>query len=217
MKKSIFLILSLLSFLVLANTSNAQDAKASTILDNVQKKYFSLKSSKMSFNVGMTNAQGKNLGKKSGTILLKGAKYRINMTGETIINDGKANYLYNKSYNEVQITNANDIGKDFLGIFVSLDKELLNKYTLNYEGIKTLNGIQCDLVKLTPKSSTTYKYITLFVDLKQSIIRGATFVEKNGNVYNISSSNFSPNANIADAEFVFNEGRYPGVEIIDLR
>ena len=41
--------------------------------------------------------------------------------------------------------------------------------------------------------------------------------EKNGNRYTYSTSALTPNTNIADAMFVFDAKKYPGVEVVDLR
>ncbi|MFN3667517.1 MAG: LolA family protein, partial [Sediminibacterium sp.] len=59
--------------------------------------------------------------------------------------------------------------------------------------------------------------VYLLVDKAQKSIYSAKILEKNGNVYTYTVSNFNGKAVIPDAQFVFDKKKYPGVEEIDLR
>jgi outer membrane lipoprotein-sorting protein len=42
-------------------------------------------------------------------------------------------------------------------------------------------------------------------------------LEKDGKKYSIVVNSFTPNTNIDDKQFVFDQKKYPGVEVIDNR
>jgi hypothetical protein len=42
-------------------------------------------------------------------------------------------------------------------------------------------------------------------------------MEKSGNKYTYTVGSLNGNANVTDAQFVFNKAKYPGVEVVDLR
>src|SRR5688500_14186861 len=80
------------------------DADAKKILDAVSAKFKSFKTVTAKFNLKIENAAGKVQGSKSGTVNMKGTKYRIGITGQDIYFDGSNVYTYDKGSNEVQIT-----------------------------------------------------------------------------------------------------------------
>ena len=86
------------------------DPKAKTVLEGVTKKVNSLKSLKASFTINLTGGSAKG-GKvndtKKGTIVLKGQKYHVTLSGQEIISDNKTIWTYNKDAKEVQISNFN--------------------------------------------------------------------------------------------------------------
>ena len=87
-------------------------------------------------------------------------------------------------------------------------------YKLN--GVATLNGKKMKEVELTPVDKTKpFFKVLLYVD--KSAINTTKIFEKNGSRYTYSTSSFKPNVVIADATFVFDAKKYPGVEVIDLR
>jgi hypothetical protein len=59
--------------------------------------------------------------------------------------------------------------------------------------------------------------VLLYVDKASSVISSAKLFEKTGNRFNYAVSGMTPNAAITDAQFVFDSGKYPGVEVVDLR
>ncbi|HMK04319.1 MAG TPA: hypothetical protein VK489_09015, partial [Ferruginibacter sp.] len=64
------------------------DPDAKKILDAVSAKFKSFKSVQSKFNLKIENSSSKILGSKTGTVYMKGTKYRINVTGQEIFCDG---------------------------------------------------------------------------------------------------------------------------------
>src|SRR5436189_6268801 len=75
--------------------SNDPDAKK--VLDAVSAKFKTFKSVQSSFSLKIENSSGKTLGVKTGTVFMKGTKYRVSITGQEIFCDGSNISTYDKS------------------------------------------------------------------------------------------------------------------------
>jgi outer membrane lipoprotein-sorting protein len=195
----------------------ASDPEAKKILDAVSAKFKTFKAVQAKFALSIENATGKALGNKSGSLSMKGSKYRISITGQEIFCDGSNVSTYDKSANEVTITKidptANTITpqKLFTNFY---DKDFL--YKLNGEA--TIKGKKLQEIELTPidKSKPFFK-VLLYVDKAANTISSAKLFEKSGNKYTYTVSNLNGKAAVADAQFVFDAKQYPGAEVVDLR
>jgi outer membrane lipoprotein-sorting protein len=218
-------ITCLLLLTVGLNVANAQpkpgmgnsDPDAKKILDAVSAKYKTFKAVQAKFSLSIENAAGKMMGSKTGTVFMKSAKYRISVTGQEIFCDGTNVSTYDKSANEVTITKIDPTVNTITPqkIFTNFyDKDFL--YKLN--GEKTVKGKTVQEIELTPidKSKVFFK-VLLYVDKAGKTVNGAKLFEKSGNKYTYTVSNLNGNANVSDAQFVFDEKKYPGAEVVDLR
>ena len=187
------------------------DPAAKKILDAVSAKFKTFKTVQGKFSLKVENAAGKILGTKTGTVFMKGTKYRISVTGQEIFSDGSNIWTLDKASKEVTISkidpSANSLTpqKLFTNFY---DKDFL--YKLNGT-TKAINEIE-----LTPIDKTKpFFKILLYVD-KNSISTTKLF-EKTGNKYTYSTTSLTPNGNVPDATFVYDAKKYPGVELVDLR
>ncbi len=195
--------------------SNDPDAKK--VLDAVSAKFKTFKAVSAKFSLSIENSSGKVMANKSGSVQMKGTKYRISVTGQEIFCDGSNVSTYDKSANEVTITkvdptaNAITPQKIFTNFY---DKDFL--YKLNDDKVEKGKTIQ--EIELTPvdKAKTFFK-VLLFVDKTTNTITGAKLFEKAGNRYTYKVSNLNGKANISDSQFVFDAKKYPGAEVVDLR
>ncbi|MEO6489343.1 MAG: outer membrane lipoprotein carrier protein LolA [Ferruginibacter sp.] len=214
---------SLILMLILITGVNAQapagmgnsDPEAKKVLDGVSAKFKTYKSVQAKFNLKIDNASGKSLGNKTGTVYMKGTRYRISVTGQEIYCDGNNIWTYDKASKEVTINkidpSANSITpqKLFTNFY---DKDFL--YKLN--GSVPVNGKPMQEVELTPIDKTKAFHKVLLYVYKAAINTTKVF-EKTGNRYTYSVSNMKTNVNIPDPTFVFDAKLYPGVEVVDLR
>ena len=88
--------------LVAAQTSS--DPAAKVILDAVSAKFKTFKTVQAGFTYKVENANGKALSTKTGTILMKGTKYRVSFSGQEIFCNGTTIWNYDKAANEVTIS-----------------------------------------------------------------------------------------------------------------
>jgi len=193
----------------------SSDPEAKKVLDAVSAKFKNYKSVQAKFLLKIENASGKNLGTKTGTVYMKGTKYRISVTGQEIYCDGTNIWTYDKAAKEVTINkidpSANSITpqKLFTNFY---DKDFL--YKLN--GNVTIGGKSMQEVELTPIDKTkAFHKVLVYVD--KSVINTTKVFEKTGNRYTYSVNNMTTNVNISDATFNFDAKMYPGVEVVDLR
>jgi outer membrane lipoprotein carrier protein len=189
------------------------DPAAKKVLDAVSAKFKTFKSVTAKFALKMENGAGKSLGSKAGTVYMKGTKYRMSVTGQEVFCDGSNVWTYDKASNEVTISKL-DLTNNTITpqkLFTNFyDKDFL--YKLNGE----VKGVQ--EVELTPidKSKAFHKVLVNINKLSQTITSGKVF-EKTGNRITYSIANMNTSTVVPDAQFIFDQKKYPGVEVVDLR
>jgi chaperone LolA len=214
--KKIYLLLSLFSVTILA-TAQAGDPAAKAILDGVSAKFKTYSSVQATFSYKVENAAGKALSTKTGSIMMKGTKYKVLFSGQEIFCNGTTIWNYDKAANEVTISNL-DASSGLITpqkLFTNFyDKDF--KYLLNGEkrvGTKTLQEIE-----LTPiDKSKPFHKVYVQVDKAAKTIYSTKVLENAGNRYIYTVTTFKTNAALSDALFTFDKSKYPGVEVVDLR
>ena len=96
MMKKIYLFVTLLTtgLMAFAQTGTNNDPDAKKVLDAVSAKFKTFKSVKAGFTYKVENAAGKTLSTKTGTILMKGTKYKVGFGDQQIYCDGKTVWRY---------------------------------------------------------------------------------------------------------------------------
>lgn len=193
------------------------DPEAKKILDAVSARFKTFKSVQSNFSLKIENSAGKSMGTKTGSVFMKGTRYRVNVTGQEIYSDGVNVSTYDKGANELTITkidpSANSITpqKIFTNFY---DKDFLYKYN----GEVKLAGKPVQEIELTPLDKTRpFFKVLVHIDKKSQTIVSTTVFEKAGNRYTYGVSKINTKANVSDDLFVFDAKKYPGVEVIDLR
>ncbi|MFN8251459.1 MAG: outer membrane lipoprotein carrier protein LolA [Ferruginibacter sp.] len=189
------------------------DPAAKKVLDAVSAKFKSFKNVTAKFSLKMENGAGKSVGNKAGTVYMKGTKYRISVTGQEIFCDGSNVWTFDKASNEVTITKLDPTNNTITPqkLFTNFyDKDFL--YKLNSDAGGTQE------VELTPidKSKAFHKVLVSINKASQTISSTKVF-EKTGNRFTYAVSSMNTTGAVADAQFVFDAKKYPGVEVVDLR
>ena len=215
MKKVYFSVLLLISTLV--TLAQASDPAAKAILDAVSAKFKTFTTVQATFSYKVENASGKALSTKTGTIQMKGTKYRVLFSGQEIFCNGTTIWNYDKAANEVTI-NKLDASSGMITpqkLFTNFyDKDF--RYILNGEkklGTKTLQEIE-----MTPlDKSKPFHKVYLQVDKAAKTIYSTRVLENAGNRYSYTVTSMKTNQKLEDSKFVFDKTKYPGVEEVDLR
>jgi outer membrane lipoprotein-sorting protein len=222
MKKLIFSLFALASFNLLSAQTPApaekNDPQAKKVLDKIRKKYEAYKTVEAAFTLTIeVPAQTKEVQK--GTISQEGAKFRLDMSDQTIVSDGVTTWAYQKKANELQITNAdpND-ANSFL-----TPKDLLRRYQKGdflyaitdktTEGSKILTQIE-----FKPKDrNSEYAKIRVAIDEKAGAIQSIKAFAKDGSRYTFAITRLSPNKTLPADQYTFNQQQYKGIRVEDLR
>ncbi|MNK12581.1 lipoprotein chaperone [compost metagenome] len=216
MKKIVLLLIATLGYIHVVNAQT--DAKAKAILSDVSKKYRSYAVAKADFTLIIDNQQAKAKDTQQGTIYVKANanKYKVSMTTQDMISDGKTLWTYLKEEKEVQVTNVtnSDDALNPAKIFTIYEKGFKYLYT----GDKKVGAKVYQMIDLTPTDiSKSYFKIRLTIDKAAKQIASALILEKNGNKYTYTVKSFLANAKVPESTFTFDAKKYPGVEVVDLR
>lgn len=216
MMKKIGLLMFVLGFTL---SSYAQtDAKAKAILAEVSKKYRLYDVVKADFTFTVDNQQAKVKEIQQGTLYAKASanKYKVAMTNQDLISDGKSQWTFLKDDKEVQLTNV-DNSDDVINpakIFTLYEKG----YKYLYTGDSKVGGKVYQMIDLSPiDTKKSFFKIRLSIDKVAKQISNVLIFDKNGSKYTYSIKSFVPNVKVPESTFAFDAKKYPGVEVVDLR
>ena len=211
------------SFLFAQQPKEVVDTKAKGILDEVAAKTKTYTSIKAEFSSvtekQVTNAASKVTDTQSGTLELKGTKYKLSFKGQTIFCDSKTQWTYIKESNEVQVNDAPDPNAtdniNPVNIFTLYEKG----YKYKYDKEEVVAGAKMDIINLYPTNpdKKSYHTIKLTIDKVKKQITSVKILNKNGTINTITVKNFVTNSEMPEAMFTFNKADYKGVEVVDLR
>ena len=197
MKKIILMLVCVLSVQILC----AQTAKQ--ILDKTAATVNAAKGATANFVM-----KGK-YGDAAGTIAIKGNKFMADTKQAKIWYDGKTQWTYMESTQEVNVSTPTEAQQQTMNPY-----RFINLYNMGYSMIKkdVANGYEVYLKATDSKRTITEMYITVnknFIptNVRMKTVKGWT---------DIVISNFK-RASLSDKTFRFNAKDYPHAEVIDLR
>lgn len=208
---------SVLMFLVVASSTiiaQDQDPKAKAILDDVSKTTKAYKTITTEYTLTVLNKEKKQTDKQSGKIQVKGNKFRLEITGSTIVCDGKTVWTYSKDANEVSIKNYEPSGDDAMDptkIFTMYEKGYKYKYDKE-EGKLTIINLYPS-VKPEKKKFHTIK---LYVDKAKKQVKKLTMLMKDGGTQTYELKSMTPNLELSDNLFIF-DTKACKCEVVDER
>lgn len=192
-----------------------KDDKAATLLEEVSTKTKTYKSIKADFTYTMDNKSARIHESKTGTLLVSGEKYKINVAGQEVFCDGKTVWTYIGESNEVQI-NDMDTRKDAI-----TPTNILTSYNTNYQSRIIQDSDASDpsleAVELIPFTPGNYEKVIVIIDKKLKQIKSFKIFDKSGNVFTYKVTRFQPDVPVKSTDFTFNESDYDNVEVIDMR
>lgn len=214
MKNIISFSLILIFTLTLTHAQD-KDLKAQNILKEATDLARTYKSIQISFTYTMENKEASIKDSYSGTLLMQGDRYRVDVGGQRVISDGKTIWTYIKDADEVQIHDADDSGE------AMVPSKLLTTYSDDFkaklirEDIE--NGKKNWVIDLTPSTGKSFFKVRLTIDQTKKQVTSFAIFEKNGSTFTYKIKEFKTNVTLDPNTFVFNKKDYPGVDIIDMR
>ncbi len=168
------------------------------------------KNVEMVFNYQIS-PDGKTLGEsEKGHAWLQGEAYKIEMTDQQTISDGKTIWSYLIDDEEVMVSNASEgIDNTPLKLLTSLDES----YVATLSGIDAKGIATIELAN--PKGQ--YKRVTMKVDTKKTELKSADIYLEDGNKFIIKVEEMKYDQKLDDKFFTFEEAKHPEVDVIDMR
>lgn len=218
--KKIYATLALVSLIATSfaqSNATKNDPAATAILSAVSEKFKTFKTVQATFTYKVEDAKGKIVSTKTGTVMMKGTKYRVSFGGQEIFSDGKTVWNYDKSAKEVTISNL-----DASNGMITPQKLFTNFYDKDFysllNGEKKIGSRTIQEIEMTPTDkSKSFHKVYVQVDKNAKTIYSTRVLENGGNKYSYTVSSMKTNAALADNLFMFDKAKYPGVEEVDLR
>lgn len=202
------LLLSLVSFA-------QNDKKAEDLLKKIVDKMAAYKNFKAELSYTMVNKEMDINEKKTGFIYVQGDKYRIEMEGQIIISDSKTIWTYIVDSEEVMISNVEEDDES-----ISPNKILTTyseDYKAKFDNDPKYKNSELKLIDLKPNDKKQFDKMSILVNEEKLTLDNFSVYDKNGNVFTYHIINLKPNLDLPADTFVFDEAKYPDVDVIDMR
>ena len=201
--------------ILIALNSNifAQNQIAEEILNKLNTTTKSYNNISLEFILLIENKNQRIKNQEKGSLDLEGDKFRLIMNNQTIINDGKSQWIYLEDINEVQII-ENDTTENIISpnkLFSIFEED----YKYNYIGTQSVKGKTLHIIDIFPKKSQEFMKISSEINTINNQIEKITIYDKNGFTYTYSIIAFKTNTKIKP--IMFNIADFPNTEVIDLR
>ena len=193
-----------------------QDAKAGKILDQMSAKYQALKAFQATFTQTLENPGAKVKQNLNGDIVVSGQKFRLKISGQEVINDGKTTWTYLKNENEVNISDSDPDTQEMSPSQIYT----MYKKGYKYAYIQQLQegGEALDVIELSPENRQNDVFkVRLKIRKKDTSVKSWQMFKKNGNQYTFLIKNFKPNPPTDAGTFAFDKAKFKGVKVVDLR
>jgi outer membrane lipoprotein carrier protein len=212
-------IIALLALMLSTTLMHAQDdPRSKAIVDKLMSQAKAWTAFEADFSSRLQNTKDKLDVKQEGNMKVKGKKFRLVLDKNTIINDGTVLYTYNKDANEVSLNDPKEMDQDLdpSTLFTQYEKGFKSQFV---EEKADAAGVMTQVVKLFPldPAKKPFHTVILTVDKAKGQPRIVQVLYKDGNVVTYTMKKFTANVDLADALFVFDKAKFPGVEVNDMR
>lgn len=208
-----------ISLLLLGGILFAQkDAAAEAYLDKVARDLDPGHALKIAFDYIREDLQSEAAIEGSGTLVLMGEKYKMDLDEAVIWFDGEKQYSLNTDIEEVYVSEPDPGNKEFM--FTDPIRLLQNyketfKYRLMGEG--EMNGTPVTEVQLYPEElGGPYALIKIYFASGSSALQSIVIRHKEGIVYTMKVAETERMEDPGEAFFRFSRDAYPNVDVIDL-
>lgn len=205
---------SLMFFMDSAQAIAQQDPAARDVLDAMSSKYREIPAFSADFTYALENQQESLNEQFNGKITVKGIKYRLDLEGQEVINDGNSIWTYLAEANEVTINTYNPEESE-----INLNNIFdLYKSGYKYLLVNELSTPTTHVVDLVPEDKNlNYFKIRMEISKNGNDLKSFKIFDKSGNRYTYSIDSFKEHTTLDDKVFAFDIASHKGVEVIDFR
>lgn len=205
---------SLMLFMISAQAIAQQDQAARDVLDAMSSKYREIPAFSADFTYALENQQESLNEQFNGKITVKGIRYRLDLEGQEVINDGNSIWTYLAEANEVTINTYNPEESE-----INLNNIFdLYKSGYKYLLMNELSTPTTHVVDLVPEDKNlNYFKIRMEISKNGNELKSFKIFDKSGNRYTYSIDSFKEHTELDDKVFAFDMAAHKGVEVIDFR
>lgn len=207
-------VLSLLALVLTTFVYAQQDPAAREVLDAMSNKYRKVPAFTADFTYILENPQEGLNEQFAGKITVKGAKFKLELEGQEIINDGETVWTYLGEVNEVTINtySPDDAEINLNNIFD------LYKTGYKYMMVDDMTTATKKTVDLVPDDKNlNYFKIRMDITSAGNNLNSFKIFDKSGNRYTYAITKFTEQPTLSDKVFVFDIAAHKGIEVIDFR
>lgn len=155
---------------------------------------------------------------QSGSILIDGDNYRLDLGDYLVISNGTTVWTYEKAINDCYIDDVEAVmedGMDPSQIFTIWEDDFKHEN----RGMATVNGRHCQAVFLFPQpgSDKPFHTIELYIDAEVLEMVRAVVKGREGTDVLYDVLEYNPGAQLAPGTFEFDHLEFPGANLIDNR
>jgi len=202
---------------VVAASFSQNDAKALAVLNKASEAYHKACGVKAGFTLNVLGFGGKVKDNLTGSIRLKGSKFKLEVEEMITWFDGKNQWVYLTHNSEVNLSNPSE--EELLMVNpVNVFQLYKHGYTCKWLGEKTEGGKTVLKISLSPKNKNEALQ-SIVVSFDKTNYRPVTIniTNKDKSGSRISIPTYLTGQTYADSLFVFQQKNYPNTEVIDLR
>lgn len=203
---------SLLALSICAQTTN----EAKNLLNDVKQKTKSYKTQTITFINEIdaptgNDKQPRSSRKTRGSAKVKGNKFRIDMGGFLLINDGKKSYMVYPDDEEINVVDNKEQSTNLTpeGILENYDKG----YSYAMGGKENIKGKTIQYIRLKPKANAEVKEIMLGIDMSTKQLYSYKQFAQDGVITTLTVESYQVNTEISDDLFSIKSKEFQGFEV----
>jgi len=210
--KRLLITIALISTISLFGQS---DKKAEILVKDVINKISSYDNFSAQLSYTMVNVEMDIDEKKTGTIIVSGDKYRVEMEGQVIFSDGITLWTYLEDSEEVLVSDVED-NEDGIS-----PTSILTKYDENYKSSfdndKKYKNSDIKKINLKTSEDKGFQKLSLVVNQSKLTLESFSVYDMNGSVFTYHIIDLKSNIELDEDTFTFKPENYPNVEVVDMR
>lgn len=203
MKKIIFILFTVLPFVLFAQNDKEAERRVKAVVSELKQSAYEGR-----FTLLYYNAQSETTDKESGDLTIKGNKFRMTLGANETKFDGRTQWMFVSEYNEVSITEPT---KEELR---EINPLAMIEYYVAKDKISQGEDGAINFYPTDPKESEYFR-IELRLN-KANLPTRLVIYQKNGDKITLVWDSLNK-TKISDDYFVFDVTKYPNVEVNDLR
>jgi len=213
--RRIIIILAFLS----GTWAGRADDRSTAILQKISTTLNGYKNYEVAFSFVVRNSPSDVSSPITGSYVVSGEKYYIDLDMREVYCDGKTKYEVDRENREVTIDKVNPADRSFLANPTQAFDFLDGTFTHRFEEKQSYGGKSCDMIALTAvDKSSGLSDARLYVDCHTGLPASVIYaVGGSSSEIEVTVKKITPLSSVAPKRFIFDRSRYGDFELIDFR